>query len=152
MDNSLNIACYNDKLKVVKYLLRKGADIHNHNEMPLSSAGSCWNFKIIKHLVKNGADIDWNNGYLISEFVKSNHLNFVKFLIDSGANININASSPLLDAITHNNLEMVKLLVENGAVIGFLHFWIASERDPELYSYILENSNITIGLKNLNKE
>lgn len=83
------------------------------------------NYKMVKLLVKHGADVNIPNKYGMTPLmfaVFAGKFEIVKLLIDSKANVNaiyrdeITALS--LAALT-NNLKMSKLLVENNATITF---------------------------------
>ena len=85
------------------------------------SSNSDSNLKIVKYLVEKGADINVksNNGWTplyIASF--TNHLKIVKYLFSKGADVNvksIHGYTPLGEASCNNNIEIVKYLLDCGA-------------------------------------
>jgi hypothetical protein len=73
--------------------------------------------KMVKELIKLGADIHANNDIALRYSVDRGYLNVVKFLVENGANIHANDDEALIHSAENGNLEMVNYLVEKGANI-----------------------------------
>ena len=115
----------NDRFNVVKYLIKKGANINvkdNNGRILLFTAFYRGNLEIVKYLIENGADIDAEGAYgdtPLHTVAKNDDFGMVKYLIEKGANIEAKTinGTPLHTAVRNNNLKMVKYLIEKGANI-----------------------------------
>ncbi len=89
----LHIAVKNRDLKMVKFLLKEGADIDiqdNNGLTPLHYAIGQRRFKIVKYLVLHDADVNIKNIYGISplhQAAYSGDLDIVEFLLQAGADV-----------------------------------------------------------------
>ena len=63
--NSLEYYAKYGILKVVKYLVSMGADIHSDNEYAIRYASRDGHLAVVKYLVSVGADINASHGYAI---------------------------------------------------------------------------------------
>lgn len=115
-------AAVSNKLNIVKYLIRIGANINSVSDTgssPIRSACYMSNIEIVQHLVDSGADIrkaNFNGGTCLINSVQSPKL--CSYLISKGADINardIQDKSALHYAIQEHRLETAQLLIENGA-------------------------------------
>lgn len=102
----LNIACKNNNLELVKYLVEHGADVNMHDEIGYISLHSVLlndspDINVIKYLVEHGADVD-----AIICILKNPDL-YVRCL----------STCVLHMACKHDNLEIVEYLIANGAYI-----------------------------------
>jgi ankyrin repeat protein len=107
-------------LKVVKYLISKGADM----QFGLITSSENGHLKVVKFLVEKGADIDEtrldNSTPLILSSARG-HLDVVKFLVSKGADVNAkddDGSTPLIESSREGHLDIVKYLVRKGADIN----------------------------------
>jgi ankyrin repeat protein len=57
LTNDLSDAAVAGDLKIVKYLVEKGANVHYHYEYPLRCAAFNGHLEVVKYLVEKGADI-----------------------------------------------------------------------------------------------
>jgi hypothetical protein len=114
----LQVAIESNLLPVVKYLLKRGADIEmlSQGKTPLIHATQAGDIKIAGYLLKKGANIegisDKNNTALIYASFLGN-MQMVKFLIGKGANIdyvNTAGKSPLDYANQFQNVEVATYL------------------------------------------
>lgn len=119
----LTFAFINNKLDIAEYLISKGADISNLEEIILDifNAGCVLYkeqdmvFEPVKYLLNKGSKI---NISLVDSCKKNNFL-LSKFLIDNNINVNINEidkeKKTALDyAFDNKNLQIVSLLIDNG--------------------------------------
>ncbi|WP_264686539.1 ankyrin repeat domain-containing protein [Wolbachia endosymbiont (group B) of Rhopobota naevana] len=120
-DNTpLHNACNNDRLKVVEYLIEKGASLKAKNKdgkIPLELAEQKGYTDIVEILKQTQLNLD--RELLIA--VEKEDLGKVKDNIRRGANVNAQSRlgwASVFWAIQKNNLNIVKLLVNNGADIN----------------------------------
>jgi len=111
------------KIKVVKFLIDKGAKINIFNRLGdsvLSEAASVGNVEIIKLLIENGADVNAVNNdgqsvlIRVAKSARSYHIKvIVQMLIDQGASLNVidNKGRTALHYAAENYIpELYKLL------------------------------------------
>ena len=81
-DEALSWVCYKGQLKVVKYLVSIGADIHYEGDDPLCSASEAGHLKIFKYLVSLGGNIHTDDDYPFRTACAKGHLDLVNLLSD----------------------------------------------------------------------
>lgn len=90
----------------------------------LHRASDNGNLKIVKFLIGKGANIEAKTVYGDTSLVRAaykGHLPVVKYLVSKGADINAESNSgvtPLITAVGYGRLNIVKFLVESGADIN----------------------------------
>lgn len=109
----------------VKYSADEELKINNYSWTGIGVACRKGNLKMIKFLVKNNADIhegyydEWFGYTSMFAAVESKNIDVVNYLISKKVAVDIGAAengfSPLIVAIQDNSFEMCKLLLENGA-------------------------------------
>jgi len=115
---------FDDKyLLIIKYLIKKGANvnaINENDEYPLYLATLKNSTNIVMYLIEKRANINLTNenSYkLLSNVCKKNNYDLAKFLIEKGCLVNSidleNKDQPLYFACKNSNLRLVKLLCEN---------------------------------------
>ncbi|KAH8797997.1 ankyrin repeat-containing domain protein [Flagelloscypha sp. PMI_526] len=116
-----------DSLDVVKFLVRKGADVNIQGGQygsALQAAVTVGDLDMVKFLVENGADVNNAGGYYGSALqaaAANGTLEMVKFLAENGAELNIDGGtygSAVQAAASRDALDIVKFLVENGADVN----------------------------------
>ena len=121
-DRALQLACREDRLSVVKYLVTQGADIHTLKyESPFYLANQRGRLSVVKYLIEQGIDIHTENDQSLIVASKWGHLAIVKYLVEQGANIHIHNDQALIVAIERDYLAIVQYLVEQGADIHTLN-------------------------------
>lgn len=89
----------------------------------LHMAASLGKLKIVKELVSRGADMNCIGGVLrggpLNEAARSGHVEVARFLLSCGAELDVTEPlrNPLFSAIKAGQIDLVKLLVERGADI-----------------------------------
>lgn len=111
-------------LKIVKYLVSKGANVNSttkSNSTALRAACFDGHFEIVKFLVENNADIEIANRHghtcLMIACYKG-HYNIAKYLINKGADLNrksVKGNTALHDCAECGSLEIMKLLLSHNA-------------------------------------
>jgi len=84
---SLHKGCKNGHLKVAKFLVDKGANIHAGNDWALQGACSNGHLKVAKFLMEKGADIHAENDLAFQNTCEHGHFQVAKFLVEKGADI-----------------------------------------------------------------
>lgn len=120
----LNLASYEGKTDIVKYLLSKGADVKakdKEGSTPLQNAAAKGHFDIVKMLVEKGSDVNYrdDNGVTPLHFgCMSGKLDVVKYLVEKGADINAVSNigrKPVVDGIFSGNIDIIRYLESKGA-------------------------------------
>ena len=104
-------------LKIVKYLVLLGANIHENHDYAIQLASINGHLEVVKFLVSLGADIHETNDLAVRWASEHGHLEVVKFLVESGANIHAKDDYAVLWASKNYHSEVVKYLVSKGAKI-----------------------------------
>ena len=98
-------------------ILVKEIGVHANDNIALKCASRYNRLEIVKFLVKNGADIHAQNDYALSTAIYHGYLEIVKFLVKNGANIHVNSDDGLRLASQIDNVELTKFLVMQGCSI-----------------------------------
>lgn len=120
----LNITVGRNCLKIVKILLKHGADpnlSHESQTPPIIWAVFNINIEMVEVLLNHNAnpnieDTKWGN--VLIRAIIINNMEMVKLLLEYGADPNFllhkykHKRSPIICAVHNNNIEMVKLLLE----------------------------------------
>lgn len=111
-------------LKIVKYLIDKGAQINSTTRnlsTPLRAACYDGHFSIVKYLVEHGADINFTNRHghtcLMIACYKG-YIKIVRYLIEKGADINkksIRGYTAMHDCADAGHAHIMEELIKNGA-------------------------------------
>jgi len=117
INKGLRKTCENGHLKVAKFLVEKGADIHIHDNCVLVTACENGHLGVAKFLMDKGVSIRAFNDCALWRTCSNGHLEMVKFLVDKGANIHVHDDYALMRACFNGHLGVVKFLVEKGANI-----------------------------------
>ena len=122
----LHVAAMNGNRKLVKYLLKRGAEIDagdNENSTPLHVAAMNGHKDVVEYLISKGADLnlqDDNGMSTLHWAAYFGHLDVAEYLLKKGANLEAKktaGATPMHGAAYHGHLEMVKFLVRKGANI-----------------------------------
>ncbi|WP_259349134.1 ankyrin repeat domain-containing protein [Wolbachia pipientis] len=124
----LHHASYNGNLRVVEYLISKGADINVRSEndwVPLHYAPRSGVLAVVKHLISKGADVNArskDNWVPLHLAACIGELDVVKCLINKGADVNATKplyyGTPLHLAAYHGKLNITKCLISEGADVN----------------------------------
>lgn len=82
----LMMACFQDQLEVAKYLIDKGAEIHDTLNSALIQACECGSFNIARHLIEEkNADLELGNPF--AKASQAGNLALVELLWEKGVNL-----------------------------------------------------------------
>lgn len=148
------------KIKMVEFLLRKGADPNENCAAGLRNASRRGDVQIVQALLKYGVKVNQPTVCWSSLGIAVSHRKtaVAKILIEAGADIDIfylNDGNFLTIAARNNDLETIRLLIEKGALINAkdfngrtaLFFGILSNSNPELIKILLKagaNPNVIV--------
>jgi hypothetical protein len=96
------------ELELVKYALKRGADIHATNDYSIIHAVDRGNFDVVKYLVENGADINARNNLPLKYAVENGYLNITKYIVEHGGII-----TPEILRYAEEYPEILNFLIEN---------------------------------------
>ncbi|KAH8817552.1 hypothetical protein DL96DRAFT_389588 [Flagelloscypha sp. PMI_526] len=123
----LEAASSKRNLKIVRFLLERGANVNAHGGMygsALQAGAEAGSLEIVRFLVERGADVNASGGTYASALqagAKAGSLEIVRFLVEQGAEVNASGGehgSALQAAALHGSLETVRFLVEKGADVN----------------------------------
>ena len=103
-------------MKVVKYLIESGADLHDDNDAPLRWAATRGYLEIVKYLVEKGADIHANKDEPLRDSAQNRHIEVVKYLVEKGADIDASHVLALLGD-KNSHIDVVKYLLDKQMAI-----------------------------------
>jgi len=92
-------------------------NVSYNDDLPLRWASKRQRLDVIDYLLKKGANINANNGEILKWPSKFGNFKLVKYLVSQGAKTNPETNLPLKEAILNEHIEIVKFLVENGATV-----------------------------------
>ncbi|MDR0327432.1 MAG: ankyrin repeat domain-containing protein [Planctomycetaceae bacterium] len=123
-DSSLHDAALWGRIKIVKNLVSRGADVNAKDDYgftPLYGAAVQGHVETVQFLVSKGAKVNTKNkdgDTPLLGATKGGYVEIVKFLVSKGADVNVKdqfGSSPLNYAAWSGHVEITKLLVSHGA-------------------------------------
>lgn len=119
LNKGVILASETGNLDVIKYLVKKGADIFDITL--LKNASKYGHLNVIKFLSDNGVDITVESNLALKNASRYGHLNMVKFLIEMGVNIHTDYDFAFRFACENGHYNVVRLLAEEGANISALN-------------------------------
>lgn len=99
-----------NKIDIIEYLIKKGANVQSENNLPIKTACYCGSIETMKTLIKLGADVRVDNDCLICDAAKEGNFDVVAVLIKLGLDPNANNGEPLRNAFFSMNKDVVSLL------------------------------------------
>lgn len=97
---ALRIVAQNDRLELMKYLVKKSVNLHIFNDLLLILAAERGHLRMVSYLLSKGLDIHTQKDCALRWAIKKNNLELVKFLVGEGASIN--------DACDEDTLKLVE--------------------------------------------
>ena len=128
-DKDILLICYNNDIKLLKYLIEKGLDIYYDNNSLLLKSSVLGKFNIVKFLIENGVSIKTNKYKVILNACKSHNLNLLKYLINN-IKVDLSIDEEYLQQILNESLTEV-----------------LKTKDKKFIKYLLENTNADINSK-----
>ena len=121
----LGLACFFGQLEIVKYFIKKGANVNQPSNnsfrvAPIHSACSISNYEIVELLLKNGADANVKQQAGVTplhQTAHNGHPSLTQLLIDYHADINAkmdNGNTPLFMAEEGSHKETADLIKKHG--------------------------------------
>ncbi|OGX07394.1 MAG: hypothetical protein A2Y06_01415 [Omnitrophica WOR_2 bacterium GWA2_37_7] len=165
-EGGLFSAARSGNIEVVKALLAQESDQHKLDQA-LGAAVAGNKIKMIEYLIKEGADVDhvssFSNSVLINAIALEN-MEAAEVLIKAGAEVNVKGLqlimhgisvnwnwTPLMTAVYKGNLDLVKLLIQKGAKVNEKG-WSRLPEEPETAADIAAYSGNLDILKYLMKK
>ena len=158
--NILVRAAESGNLRVLKEMLKKGADVNRRGsdyKTPLMVAAEHGNIEAMRVLIQAGADVNrfigvWDTP--LKYAVKYNHLECVSLLIEAGTDVNrrTNRRTPLMVALSNGHDDAARLLIKAGANVGDSLLRAAREGNAKFVSTLMETRsdwNLLVALARL---
>jgi hypothetical protein len=123
---ALMVASNLNRFKILKYLVKRGANINTINYEGISALHFARGFELIKYLVEHGANVNAraNISTVLMDAASQGDFKSIKYLVKHGANINASdedGETTLTRAALSRHtigLAIVRYLVERGATIS----------------------------------
>lgn len=110
-DQALCWAAGLGRLPVVKYLVKRGADVHADHNAPLRWAVQYGDYaKVAKYLIKRGADVHAYEDEALRWAAGLGHIKSVKVLIKAGADVRAQDDSAVKDARAKGHTAVVEYI------------------------------------------
>ena len=144
--NLLTIASKFGHIKIVKYFLDKGMNIHGNEDKALRFTCRHNHIKMVKFLIKNGANIHAKNNYALSVSLFNNLYKIFEYLLKKGADIHYNDDILLLDCFNQEYIENFKYLLNkknlnihchNDYIIKFINLHFDKINNKEIIHIII---------------
>ena len=81
LNDALNLASVNGRLRIVKYLFENESSIHSKLDKALRSACLNGHLEVVKYLVECGSDIHSKDDYALKAATREGHLHIVEYLL-----------------------------------------------------------------------
>ena len=117
---NLRIACYKGYYEIIKYLIKKGGDIHIYEDAPLRISCEEGEYETVKYLIEKGADLHSRENYSLRHASARGYLNIVKYLVEQGGDIHAEDDFALRYSTAHGHVEVSRYLIDQGANINVL--------------------------------
>ncbi|BCS83416.1 putative ankyrin repeat protein [Cotonvirus japonicus] len=118
-------------LKILDYLIEKGADINAHDNFCIKFCVYALNFKLFKYLVDLGVDYKSIINYLVKTLIRRvgycrNDTNkifieFIEFFISDGINFEFLSKKDINLCLKSPNKKIIELMMDNGANLSFIN-------------------------------
>lgn len=115
LNKSFIKAVKNNKIKLIKSLINKGADISFDDNFALRYSTKNNNLETIKILVNNGLSIHTCDDYILRWGTRLGYYDMTKFAVDNGAYLDACNAYAVVWSVYHCDENMLHLLLENGA-------------------------------------
>jgi hypothetical protein len=114
----VSVICQEGHVHLLKYLITKGL-IFDKNQA-LLTASTFGKIRILKYLIKNGADIHANDDLAVRYAIENGHVETVKYLhsIEVGVNPFTTSVSGFIFACGNGHLKMVDYLMDKNVDLG----------------------------------
>lgn len=113
----IGFAAGNGYTELVKFLIKRGADVHVENDLALSLASENGHTDTVRVLLDYGADIHADHDYPIFAASENGYTDIVKLLLDRGADLHGENDRALEFAAMNGHIDTVRVLLDSGADI-----------------------------------
>ena len=113
--NILFRGAYNGIADLVIIALRRGANLHSHDEEPLRWATQQGHIEVVRLLLEHGANPHTVSDLPLRYAIKYGYKDIAELLLKNGADPNTNNGEPLRLARYRGHTELIQLLLEYGA-------------------------------------
>ncbi|WP_341815922.1 ankyrin repeat domain-containing protein [Wolbachia endosymbiont (group B) of Idaea biselata] len=156
-----------DQLSVIKYLIKKGADVKLLDDEEIMHlfyyAFEPGNLDIAQYLVRNlnGVNLRSEGGESLLHYAAMYGSSYiVEYLVQNGANVNLpdhDGKSPLCYALMSGDLDIIKYLLKNGANVNLPDhdgksplYYAATSGDLDIVKYLVQNgANVSLRDENI---
>ena len=117
-------------IKVIKRLIKEGADIHSSDDFILRWASENGYLEIVKYLVETGTNMNTWTYWDLDLAIYNEHVERAKYLIEKRLDIGTNNNPVLSDKIKNNNLiYKIKNKIHN-----IINYYI--DKDPDDFMFV----------------
>jgi hypothetical protein len=111
-------ACFLDlcrlyKYKFIKYLIKKGFDIHYKDDIILTYDICSENYNFFIYLLNHGIKFIENYHLFLYNSCKTGNIELLNYIISNNLDIHVENENAMIIAVSDNQIEIVKILIEN---------------------------------------
>ena len=129
-------------LNIINYLVERGADVQARNNEALMQACIRGDLNIINYLVERGADVQARNNEALMHACIGCDLNIINYLVERGADVQARNNEALMHACRRGDLNIINYLVERGADVQASNNKALFESKPHVQAYLVSCLNV----------
>lgn len=146
---AVNNAAWKGHLAALKYLKKRGFNLHEGDDVAFRSAAEAGELEVVKYLIEEGADINAADGEALRMAAGRGRIKIVECLVEQGADIHVLGDDAVTVAAGEGQLDVLKYLHQQGGDVHAYNeapFCIAVENGHlNVVRYFVEDGGVAPG-------